>query len=208
MTQEKAQKKASYHHGDLARALVVESAALLEAEGPDALSLRAVARRLGVSHAAPAHHFADKAALLDAVATEGFRELTARMRDAWDDAGSDPRRRLEAAGVAYVRFAADRPATFRVMFGQQQSERSTAHDAAAREAHDVLVTAARAVLTARGELTPERLTLVITTAWSLVHGLAHLWIDGRLGHVADGTDALTALARRVTELVGAALDMG
>src|SRR5665213_3923660 len=89
-----------YHHGDLRRALVDAARRILEAEGPTALSLRAVAREAGVSPAAPYHHFKDKAELLDAVADEGWQMLDAGMAKA--KAAADPRDKLTALGIAYV----------------------------------------------------------------------------------------------------------
>src|SRR5215472_9150698 len=91
-----------YHHGDLRRALVDAARRILEAEGPTALSLRAVAREAGVSPAAPYHHFKDKAELLDAVAQEGWEMLDASMAKAREDA--EPRDKLTALGISYVCF--------------------------------------------------------------------------------------------------------
>src|SRR5437868_6787315 len=103
-----------YHHGDLRRALVDAARRILEAEGPTALSLRAVAREAGVSPAAPYHHFKDKAELLDAVADEGWQMLNAAMGKARDEA--EPRSKLNALGIAYVCFARENPALYRVMY--------------------------------------------------------------------------------------------
>jgi AcrR family transcriptional regulator len=104
-----------YHHGDLSRALVDAGRRILEAEGPAALSLRAVAREAGVSPAAPYHHFKDKSELLDAIAEEGWRELGAAIADG-RAAIEDPRMALTEIGVAYVRFARRNPALYRLMY--------------------------------------------------------------------------------------------
>src|SRR5205823_396278 len=103
-----------YHHGDLRRALVDAARRILEAEGPTALSLRAVAREAGVSPAAPYHHFKDKAELLDAIAAEGWQMLDASMAKAKREA--EPRNKLNALGIAYVCFARENPALYRVMY--------------------------------------------------------------------------------------------
>ncbi len=106
----------SYHHGDLRDALIRAARKILEKDGLAELSLRQVARAVGVSPAAPYHHFADKHALLTAVATLGFAALRSEMlmRMAKE---TDPVARLDASGVGYVVFAVDNPALFRLMFG-------------------------------------------------------------------------------------------
>lgn len=179
------------------------SLALLTEGGIEAVSFRAVARKLGVSHAAPGHHFRDKRALLAAVAERGFAQLADEMearRDAFVSAAD----RLNATGVAYVRFAAANPSLFRLMFtGEPKPD--DVPGAGQTRAFDVLVGAAA---DAAGESADaERVRLVTTAAWSLVHGLALLWLDGRLGAGCGiGADAdVEQLARRVTELVSRAL---
>src|SRR5271163_4591233 len=104
-----------YHHGDLSRALVAAGRRILEAEGPAALSLRAVAREAGVSPAAPYHHFKDKSELLDAVAEEGWHELGDAIRKGLASA-DDPKLALHEVGVAYVTFARQNPALYRLMY--------------------------------------------------------------------------------------------
>src|SRR5436190_16044890 len=104
-----------YHHGDLQRALVDAAQAILERDGPAALSLRAVAREAGVSPAAPYHHFKDKDELVGAVAKRGFEMLAEAMRDAAERSDSDTERSL-AMGVAYVTFARDHRAMYHTMF--------------------------------------------------------------------------------------------
>jgi AcrR family transcriptional regulator len=104
-----------YHHGDLSRALVDAARRILESEGPAALSLRAVAREAGVSPAAPYHHFKDKSELLEAVAHEGWGALDAVLIEARASA-KDASERMTGLGVAYVKFARDNPALYRVMY--------------------------------------------------------------------------------------------
>src|SRR3712207_74133 len=105
----------AYHHGNLRRALLDEALATIRAEGVDALTLREIGSRLGVSHAAIYRHFADKRALLTAVATEGFRALRRQLVAAWEEGGRGPAA-SQAMGVAYIRFAVDNPSHYRVMF--------------------------------------------------------------------------------------------
>ena len=112
---DKGNEAKPYHHGDLRRALVEAAERILENEGPSALSLRAVAREAGVSAAAPYHHFKDKNELLAAIAQEGFELLAQAMREGAAHE-EDPRRRLNALGVAYVRFARDNPALYNLMY--------------------------------------------------------------------------------------------
>jgi AcrR family transcriptional regulator len=156
----------AYHHGDLRVALITAAIEAIAERGPAALSLRDLARRTGVSHAAPVHHFGDKAGLLTAVAVEGFRLLA----DALRPAGAD----FLEAGVAYVGFAVDHRAHFHVMFRLDLYR-----------AGDLEVVAARASAGAalsRGDHDPTRRL----AAWSIVHGLATLWLSGSLA----GTDYL------------------
>lgn len=105
----------NYHHGDLRAALVRAAAAEIERGGYENLSLRELAESLGVSRAAPYRHFTDRRALLAAVAADGFERLTAAYREA-TSSGKTPRARLAAAGRGYLKFAAERPQTFRLMF--------------------------------------------------------------------------------------------
>ena len=104
-------KRTAYHHGDLRRALLEASLALIDESGIGALSLREAARKAGVSHNAPYHHFKDRGSLLAALAEEGFAQLAADMTAA-RAAAPDARTRLEACGQAYVRFALNSPARF------------------------------------------------------------------------------------------------
>jgi AcrR family transcriptional regulator len=194
--------KSRYHHGDLRRALIDASLALIAEEGFGALTLREVARRAGVTHAAPYRHFADKEALLAAVAAEGFRAMAERMRVRMD-AAEGPAGRLVASGVAYVLFAVQHPAHFRVMFGphfthppdfkRQEQEQGTS-------AFDLLMTTIeqgqRAGALREGE--PRVLSL---TAWSLVHGLASLLVDGQLGTAGKGPADAEHLATVQTRLL-------
>ena len=107
----------SYHHGNL-RAELLDTAIAELAEGDaESLSLRALARRIGVSQTAPYRHFADKEALLAAMAVRGYRDLLETLRRAGEAAGAEPPEQLAAFAHAYVNYAADNPALFKLMFG-------------------------------------------------------------------------------------------
>jgi AcrR family transcriptional regulator len=197
-----------YHHGDLRHALLEASTAIVDREGTEALTLREVARRLGVSHAAPSHHFADKTALLAAVAASGFEALARAMDAALGRAGTDPLERLKATGVAYVRFAVEHPRRFRLMFGPELAECDEPElTTGSASSFEVLVSAVTAALAARGISDSERIRLTTVSAWSLVHGLATLYLDHRLGALEITTPSeAVAMARAVTDLVARALD--
>ena len=188
----KAEK--SYHHGDLHRALLDAAAQILAAEGPGAVTLREVARRAGVTHAAPYRHFADKSALLAAVATEGFRTLRRELVTAWEDGGRGDAA-FRAMGVAYVRFALGNSAHYRVMFGG--SVTPTAHDSElvgeAEGAFQALVDAL-AVLQHEAVMRRDDDTVLMARhVWALVHGIAMLAIDGKL-HEPGAVEELTQYA--------------
>jgi AcrR family transcriptional regulator len=179
MTRARARRR-SYHHGNLRAALVEAALGLVTREGVEALTLRGTARLAGVSPAAPYRHFADKRALLAAVAEEGFRLLAAALRAAGGP-GADPRERFRGRGRAYVAFATGHPSHFRVMFGRELADREAYPSLrqAAAAAFDALVQgmadAQQAGVVREGD--PRELGL---TAWVAMHGLSTLLLDGRL----------------------------
>lgn len=161
-----------YHHGDLSRALVLAGRRILEAEGPDALSLRAVAREAGVSPAAPYHHFKDKGELLDAVAGEGWHELGEAIATARAQAES-PAVALTEIGVAYIRFARENPALYRIMY-RTACDRKTMPEHA-RKAEGGVGQVAEAILAAGAHPTSELdLQLIQIAAWCTAHGIAEM----------------------------------
>lgn len=188
-------EKATYHHGKLRDALVRTALSLLEESGVEALTLRAAARGAGVSAMAPYRHFADKADLLAAVAEQGYADLRDRLARA--DAAADPRQALVEQGVAYVLFALERPALFRIMFGAPLGGMPPKPPTAGT-AYGIL--AARVA----GLVPEEKREAAVVAAWSLVHGLACLTVDGRLTPQADAASPET-LARQVTGLFAAGL---
>ena len=189
--------KRQYHHGDLRHALLEEAVRTIQHEGVPALTLRAVGARLGVSRTALYRHFADKSALLNAVAEEGFRRLSDGLSAAWERAGRGEAG-FAAMGRAYVRFAIDNPSHYRVMFGSSSQAECDAPglQAQASRAFQVLVDALTELQRSgrvRGEDTAQQLAL---HTWSVVHGVAMLGIDGRLPGGAEGVAGLTEYAVR------------
>lgn len=182
-----------HFEGDLRRALVDAAVATLDEAGADALSLREVARRSGVSHAAPAHHFGDKTGLLTVVATEGFARFATDLEDALADTGDDPVEALPALARAYAAFAERHPGQFAVMFrpGLTRSD-DPAYAAAAAAAYDVLRR-----LVARCQQTgwhaDADASALTTACWALAHGLTVLRIPGTaLDEVAAVSATLVA----------------
>lgn len=187
----------AYHHGDLPAALIDETLSIVKQEGMGAVSIREVARRAQVSHAAPAHHFGSKSGLLTACAVVGFRKLADAV-DAAADGAATRRDALQATGIAYVQFAIDNPELFTIMFsGQLQTEDPAYTEAVTRSFHrlqSLLGDASEA-----HELVADA-RLVSVGAWSIVHGLAALWLSGRFRGKNDGRGDRRALIEAVTAL--------
>ncbi|GHJ92226.1 TetR family transcriptional regulator [Streptomyces sp. NE5-10] len=163
----------TYHHGDLRAACLRAARELLEEDGGAALSLRAVARRAGVSATAPYRHFADREALVSAVAAEGYRELAEHL-SADRPAPSTPDD-LAAVAVVYVRFALEHPALFRAMFAEPCDPTSEERVAATEAISSYVRTLVRDAFPGT-----EDTDALSTTVWALVHGLAFLHLDGKL----------------------------
>ena len=188
--------KDGYHHGDLRRALLDAAAAAIAEDGPAALSLRDLARRAGVSHAAPTHHFGDKKGLLTALATEGFDELTRALLDARAQTGS-----FLEMGVAYVRYATTHRAHFEVMWRPDVYHADDAALAAARDRSGDALTSGLADLP-DGQAGTD-LEEAGLAAWSMAHGFATLWLSGSLSGEPDRPDeAARAVLRRLTPSTG------
>jgi AcrR family transcriptional regulator len=163
----------SYHHGDLRAACLRAAIELLEENGSAGLSLRAVARRAGVSPTAPYRHYADRDTLVSAVAAEGYREL-AIMLAAAHPSPSTPDD-LAAVAAAYVRFALDHPAMFRAMFAEPCDPRSDERVAATAAITEYVTDLVRHAFP-----TVDDPAALSTAVWALVHGLAFLHLDGKL----------------------------
>lgn len=164
-----------YHHGDLRAALLLAGEAELAERGVEGFSLRAVAKRAGVSHAAPAHHFGDVGGLLTALAAEGFRRFQATLDEA-EAGAADARDRAIRAGFGYMRFATTRPALFKLIFAAQKPDFSAPDLAEAAEvAYGHLV----ALVEALGGGPAD-----VAALWAMSHGLADLARGQRLRMMA------------------------
>jgi len=185
-----------YHHGALRQALVQATESLLAERGAEGFSLREVARRAGVSPAAPAHHFGDAAGLLTAVASSGFEDLTQALQAGDAAGGADARAALRGQGQAYVQFALQHPGRFRLMFRQGKLHADAALEQHAHAAFEVL---ARGVQRAFGRASAgqmrDRHWNAVTALWSLVHGFAHLAIADKLTPL-QGEAGLEAYVQR------------
>ncbi|MFF0426029.1 TetR/AcrR family transcriptional regulator [Streptomyces sp. NPDC004520] len=160
MTSENKTSRSTYHHGDLRQAILAAALDVIAAEGPGALSLRDLARRAGVSHAAPAHHFKDRTGLLTAIAAQGYELLATGLAGTPD---------LRERGVRYVRFAREHPAHFQVMFQPELLRADDPDLLAAKERASAELRAGVAGL--RGAPDPRTAGIA---AWSLAHGFATL----------------------------------
>ena len=162
-----------YHHGDLSRALVEAARRILEAEGPAALSLRAVAREAGVSPAAPYHHFRDKTELLEAVAEQGWQALGDAIAEARTKSPS-PRESLARIGLAYVKFARANPALYRLMYDTTR-DRTSMPQHTKDDGDKGFNQVQCAILEAGGASSdPVDLELATIAAWCAAHGLAEM----------------------------------
>jgi AcrR family transcriptional regulator len=198
----------AYHHGDLPRIILRATLSLIEQEGVAHLSMREIARNAGVSHAAPYHHFGDKAGVIAALAADGFELLEAALRSAVERA-EGPQARFEACGRAYVRFAVGHPAYFRVMF---RPERASAEEHSrvsprAHAAYQVLVEVVSECRRAGLGLGVAPRALVLT-GWSTVHGLASLLVNGPSALGAGALDNPERLERVVAKTLGTLLAQG
>ncbi|WP_290518848.1 TetR/AcrR family transcriptional regulator [Alcanivorax sp.] len=187
--------RTAYHHGDLHQQAHDQALAVLRLEGDGAISLRAIAKQIGVSAPALYRHYADRESLLAELAISGFAALRQQLLSVDQHA---PRAALIGIGLAYVAFAQSEPNLYRLMFGGRVLPKG-AHprlDQAGLDAFNVLQdTIARGQRA--GYLKPAPLALMTATAWSLVHGLSQLTIDGHL----PNADAEPQLAEGITSLL-------
>ena len=193
-------RRGTYHHGDLKRALTQAALALVAEKGPKGFTLTEAARRAGVSSAAPYRHFADKAQLLAAVATEGFIQLHEALSAASEGA-PDPKNRVIQLGRAYVRWAVTHPDYYLSMFGTETVKRD--HPdllVAGGRAFSNLVDAITSCLEA-GVLQGQDPLNIAGPMWSLVHGVASLAIGGDLCDVGIQEDPEALVVRAITEFL-------
>src|SRR5258706_3429757 len=183
------QAKRGYHHGDLPAALLQAAGKILEKEGVEALTVRALTRRAGVSHTAPYRHFPDREALLAALAAEGYAMLGSAQREAAATHG------LRGMGEAYVRFALEHPQRFRLMFGGQLR---IARHPALREIASKTFEGLAGALAARVPRAQSARDASLA-AWALVHRLAQLLLEDRIASAARAGRSREAILR---ELLG------
>jgi AcrR family transcriptional regulator len=194
-----ASEAAPYHHGALHQALLEAAERVLERDGLAGLTLRAVAREAGVSHAAPTHHFGDLSGLLSELAAIGFRQFNVAMTAA-GAADASPMDKAPAPAKAYVAYAQAHPGMYGLMF---RTERLDMSRPALREAAKASFAelAGAAGVSRHEQISEQALSLeqgaAITRAWALVHGFTMLLLDGRLADILrrlpEGTDAETLL---------------
>ena len=177
--------KDAYHHGDLREAILRQAGTALESGGVEAISLRSIARTLGVSHAAPAHHFAGRDDLLAALATEGFQEFADSLVTAMK--GRQPDAWVREIGHAYVSFALDHPERYRLMFTSRLTSSTDCPEQLTHESSRAYAALLRAV---RGDdelpdARSYRMAAPELRTWALVHGAVMLWLDGQLGDMSE-----------------------
>lgn len=173
-------ERGSYHHGDLRKALLQAGAEVLQETGIDKFSLRKVARKVGVSHSAPAHHFTDSNGLLMAIAADGFRNLLRLMETEYDKRADDLREAIFGSALGYIAFAVSAPVTFRLMFGQI-SDCDVPQDTqeAGRAAFEHLASNIEKLL-GKSRSEDPAIMADILAAWSVVHGFSDLLTSGGL----------------------------
>ncbi|CAN5341904.1 TetR-like C-terminal domain-containing protein [soil metagenome] len=192
-TAHKSDRETPYHHGDLHEELLRAAKRVADRDGINGLTLRAVAREAGVSHAAPAHHFGDVTGLLSELAAIGFQKFSAALGQAACGAASTASE-AQARANAYVAFARDNPCLFQLMFRAERLDhnRPMLHESskAAFAKLAGIVAAQRHEYLALDHLTLPQ-AAGIARIWSLVHGFAMLHLDGRLKHILDAAPGVT-----------------
>ena len=179
------EKKSPYHHGNLPAALLQAAELELEEKGLENLSLRAIAKRVGVSHAAPAHHFGDTQGLLSALAARGFELFIDAQRAQQARTKPHPKAQLAAAGLGYIKFAAEHPALFRLMFSSKRPDFiSEPLSNAAQRSFDMLVENIEAVH-GKNAYQDEKAMQDVMAAWAVTHGLADLLSSGRMKYLTN-----------------------
>jgi AcrR family transcriptional regulator len=180
MTKRPSRATSPYHHGDLKSAVLEAAEKILERDGLQELTLRAVARAVGVSHTAPKNHFGDLMGLLSELAAVGYLRYGAALAEAVDLASGDARDRMRAMGWAYVAFARAHPRLFSLMFHGERLDIKRPSLSAAIEGSRQALRAAIISTAPAKSLKPIEVAARATASWALVHGFAMLLLDGRL----------------------------
>jgi AcrR family transcriptional regulator len=193
-------KGRGYHHGDLRATLLRVGLELVAERGITGFTLREVARRAGVSHAAPYHHFTDRGALVSAIVAESYTALAAALEDAAAQAGDDPLERIQAMGEAYVGFALASPDRYRLMFRSELAGDPFGAESvnqAGAAAFAALVNGVEDAHRAGRFADGMDVGTVAAACWATVHGVSSLLLDGALGIRPDQSDRAQQLARRL-----------
>jgi len=196
------QKPKAYHHGDLRHALIQAGLELLAEGGAATLDLRKVARRAGVSHAAPYRHFADKQALIAAINEEGFRLLAEQIQATLRDVPDQPFDQLLGVALAYVRFAEAHPWLMREMFSGLTIERETfaSLQAASKTVYRLYIDVIRRGQE-QGKIVAGDPAALAGVLWSVLHGLAMLIIEQQMRPYADGPEGTERVTRYTIEVL-------
>lgn len=195
-------ERGGYHHGDLRAALIAAAEEELAENGVDGFTLRGCARRAGVSHAAPAHHFKDVRALFTALAIIGFRRLADTTESYGREAPAGTLDHFIAVGRGYVTFALDNPAYFRLIFRTDQIERENPElQAAGMAAFAVPVRAVGAAFGSADPMADPALVPLVIGLWSIVHGFSELALSGQLKQGGPETDRAVLLNRLLPAII-------
>ena len=198
-----------YHHGDLHREILCAARDLLEENNIASLSLRAVAKKVGVSHTAPYRHFKDKESLLAGIAGEGFKEMTTQLTEAVNLHPGDPSAQLQAAGHRYVKLVAENPQCVQLMFGGILPCDDTYPET--RESGDMAFDALKMIIKegqALGVFKKGDVELMALTTWSGIHGLSLLLISGSIDETASTPVDVRSLTTAITTLMLEGLNAG
>jgi len=194
--------KEKYHHGDLRSALLDAALAVLTEIGPQGLTIREVARRAGVSHAAPYRHFADRDELILAVVEQGFEKMQQTMQAEKATAPDDPVSQFAASGLAYVAFALQHPAYYRVMFSgdllSTTGDLTLQHTSrqALQEMVSNIAECQQLGMVRKGDPVMQALTILST-----IHGFVSLVNDNRIGHLVNKPFSLESIRDEVLRMI-------